>query len=589
MALAKADAVDRIDQARQQQLAGNPAWLDLLHMHRGTVTGVVSSEVDDDDFFLAATGKTDSQAEMDSTIRHFMDDASAACRFPARWQWLSQFLNLGDRAECAELDQWKQKLSAQQITLLFPSMYLQNPASMFGHTFLRFDQHQRSPLLAYTLSYAARPDKADNVLSYVYKGVLGGYPGVFAVQPYYQTVTDYGDIEHRDIWEYSLNLSANEIDQLLNHVWELRDKKIDYFFLRENCAYQLLALLNVARPGLDLTRKHFPIYAIPVDTVRRVQAAGLIDKAVYRPARASRVEKMFGQLNTELQTEALSCARDSECLSKPCLACAADDKQQTNNHARVLELAAEIQQLNNRDAEHILLQRSQLDAAAGWLPFTNDDPANGHASARWLVAAGKYEHRKYVELGLRPVLHDWLDNDAGLIEGAALEALSARVRYYSDEDRLQLQQLTLFSMQSYSPVTPWATPISSEMRIGMNRINNNKVYFAAGGLGLSVKIQTWHFFALADAAIEIMPIRQKSEALYVGAHAGVRTEAFSGQLLLQAKWQTSAAGYEETRREFNAGYQWNVSSDYAVRVEYSLRSRDDSDERNAQIGLLRYF
>ncbi|HEX5637812.1 MAG TPA: DUF4105 domain-containing protein [Gammaproteobacteria bacterium] len=581
---------EQLEQARQLQLADHPAWLDLLHWHDAMLPGAAYSEVDDPRFFLASNGKTDARAELEATIRALMDDATLACQFPARSLWLSQYLELGLKPSCPELDSWKQKLSAHHLTLLFPSMYLHNPASMFGHTFLRFDQDDKSPLLAYTLSYAAKPDKEDNVLSYVYKGVFGGYPGVFAVQPYYQTVTDYGDIEHRDIWEYSLNLTASEIDQLLNHVWELRDKKIDYFFLRENCSYQLLSLLNVARPGLGLTRNQFPLYAMPADTVRRLNDAKVIDHAVYRPARASRVAQWYGQLDKSLQVKALACGAGSDCLADVCSNCEHQTlAQHKKNQARVLELAAEIQLLNNREAEQILTQRSQLDVDAGWLPFANDNPIDSHDSARWHVAAGQYENRDYAEIGLRPVLHDWLDNDAGLIEGAAIEILSARVRYDTENNQAQLQQLTLFGMQSFSPVTPWRTPLSSEMKFSMDRINNHRVYSAGGGLGLSATLHAWHYFALANMAIETMPDRQQSEAAYLGAHIGVRGRLLAGRLLLQSTWLTSVAGYDETRTQFNAGYQWDMSRRYALRVEYVLRRNEAVDENDVQLGLMHYF
>lgn len=580
---------EQISRAHQLNLAADPAWLNLIHM-RSPLVGSDQSEVVDPRFFLAGSGRFNAHAELEATVRRFVDEAAMACQFPARWYWLSQYLDLGLKTECAELDSWKQKLAAQHLTLLFPSMYLQNPASMFGHTFLRFDQENRSPLLAYTLSYAAKPDKQDNVVSFVYKGVFGGYPGVFAVQPYYQTVTDYGDIEHRDIWEYSLNLAPGEIDQLLNHVWELRDKKIDYFFLRENCAYQLLSLLDVARPGLGLTRNYFPLYAIPVDTVRSLSNADLMDNAVYRPARASRVVQMYVQLDELSQARALDCAAASDCLSDICLACEQPAMQQHKiNHARVLELAAEIQPLNNKEAEQLLSQRSQLNTEANWLPFATDNPVESHDSARWQVAAGQYEHIDYAEIGLRPALHDWLDNDAGLIEGAALEVLSARVRYYPDNNQAQLQQLTLFSMQSYAPVTPWRTPLSSEMKFGMDRINNQKLFAAEGAMGLSAKIDTWHYFALANMAVETMPARERSEAAYIGAHVGVHSPLFAGRLLLHAKWQTSVAGYDETRKQFNAGYQWDMSHRYALRVEYVMRRSDVVDESDIQLGLLGYF
>ncbi|MDQ1363036.1 MAG: hypothetical protein QG652_896 [Pseudomonadota bacterium] len=586
-AVAAPDAL--IEQAHQLDLEDNPAWLNLIHMRSG-FTGVNRSEVADPQFFLSVNGRMDAEAELDATVRAFSEDSAMACRFPARWHWLSRFLDMGTKAECAELDSWKQKLAAQHLTLLFPSMYLQNPASMFGHTFLRFDQNEKSPLLAYTLSYAARPDTQDNVLSYVYKGVFGGYPGVFAVQPYYQTVTDYGDIEHRDIREYSLNLDSEEIDQLLNHVWELRDKQIDYYFLRENCAFQLLSLLDVARPGMQLTQDRFLLYAIPVDTVRSVRDAGLIESSAYRPARASRIAQMYVQLDAPLQTLAMDCAERTDCQPSSCTDCRlAGARENKPDYARVLELATEIRQLWDKDAQALLSQRSQLIASANWQPFSNPDPQDSHDSARWHFAAGKHEQQRYAEFGLRPALHDWLDDDSGLIEGAELEVLSLRVRYYPEADYAQLQQLKIFGMQSYSPVQPWQMPLSSEINLGMYRISDEKVFYAEGGLGLSAKVSVLHFFALADLEIETAPQGEPGEAAYLGVHAGVRGKIFSGRLLLDGKWQNGFAGYEETRKLFNAGYQWDVSRRYALRMEYMLRRSEILNERDIRLGLAGYF
>jgi len=35
--------------------------------------------------------------------------------------------------------------------------------------------------------------------------------------PYYLKVREYNDMENRDVWEYELNLSPEEIDRLLMH------------------------------------------------------------------------------------------------------------------------------------------------------------------------------------------------------------------------------------------------------------------------------------------------------------------------------------------------------------------------------------
>jgi hypothetical protein len=575
-----AAANEQIERARQLQLAQHPAWLDLIHLNTG-VFGSVVSEIADAGFFLAGEVKPDAQAELEATLRGFNQDSAVACQFPARWYWLQQQLDLGPSPECVELQAWKSKLAAQHLTLLFPSMYLQNPASMFGHTFLRLDQANTSPLLNYTLSYAARPDQQDSVASYIYKGVFGGYPGVFAVQPYYQTVSDYGDIEQRDIWEYALNLNASEIDQLLNHVWELRDKKIDYYFFRENCAYELLTLIDVARPGLNLARQQFAAYTLPVDTVRSLRDAGVMTIGEYRPARANRVLQMYAQLDATIQQQVLVMAEDDNTVLPV--------STNATDQARVLELAAEMRQLENTTADTLLSRRSALTQSADWLPITNPDPVNSHASARSSVAYGEQSQRAYTEFGVRPVFHDLLDDDAGLLEGTGLEFLTARLRYYSEQDRLQLQQLSVFNMQNYSPMRPWSTPVSSELVFAMHTIADTKEYFAEGGVGLSAKTAGLHVYMLLDMTVATMPEREQRTAAYVGVHTGIRSEILSGRLLLDAKWQNSVAGFDETRTVFKAGYQWDLSRRYALRMAYELWRSDTIRSGDLQLGVLAYF
>ena len=81
------------------------------------------------------------------------------------------------------------------------------------------------------------------------------------------------------------------------HIWELRQAYANYYFIDENCSYQLLALLEVARPRLDLTR-HFQWWAIPVDTVRSViEQKGLLARAVYRPSARAAVDYRLRRLN----------------------------------------------------------------------------------------------------------------------------------------------------------------------------------------------------------------------------------------------------------------------------------------------------
>src|SRR5690606_26551649 len=159
-------------------------------------------------------------------------------------------------------------------------------------------------LLSYALNFGAMVEGMDNSILYAWKGLAGGYPGQFALLPYREKLSEYSRLENRDLWEYRLDLTPEETGRMIEHVWELRQIRFDYFFFDENCSYRLLELLEIARPGLRLIEQ-FPLTAIPADTVRAVKAAGVVTEVNYRPSR----EKELLARAAPLEPEELNCAQ----------------------------------------------------------------------------------------------------------------------------------------------------------------------------------------------------------------------------------------------------------------------------------------
>ena len=155
---------------------------------------------------------------------------------------------------------------------------------MFGHTLMKLEGRNGH---SNAINYSAVFDDAENSLLYAARGVAGGYIGVFAMAPYNEKIDEYSRIENRDLWEYPLLLEPDELRRLLLHLWEMREVEFDYYFFDENCSYQLLTLLDVARPDLHLLapfpRMIYP-HVIPIDTVRALKRGGLIGAPVYRAA-----------------------------------------------------------------------------------------------------------------------------------------------------------------------------------------------------------------------------------------------------------------------------------------------------------------
>ena len=264
-----------IEKTRKNKLSEQRYWNLLLH-YRPERGGRRKSTVDDPQFFLSKNGKSHPQAEMEATLKGFFagrvhKKEHARCRFVARYAWIKTQLQIDESrlplVVCSDFEKALAEINPQSLTLIFPVAYMGSPASLFGHTFLRIDGAHGAELLSTALNYAAHT-KEETGLSYVLKGIFGGFHGYYYTRPYHEKIREYTAIEHRDIWEYHLNFTQAEVLRIVRHVWEMRDMHSAYYFLDENCSYAALYLLEIARPALYLTQNTNRLLVIPISTIR---------------------------------------------------------------------------------------------------------------------------------------------------------------------------------------------------------------------------------------------------------------------------------------------------------------------------------
>ena len=499
-----------VAQARDKHLAQRPEWLDLLHYKPYPYRPGQRSLADDPGFFNAPDGKTDAAAELEATLAAFFSGVQETdtvqnpqCRFIARYHWLKGELHFDPERlpeqPCRRFNQWRTSLDPHEVTLVFPAAYLNNPASMFGHTLLRVDasnQDAHTRLLAYSINYAAQTDES-NGLVFAVKGLFGGYPGEFSIAPYYLKVREYSDIENRDIWEYRLTLTPAEINRLLMHIWELGPTRFNYYFFDENCSYHLLSVLDVARPGLHLTDQ-FRWWAIPSDTVRAVaDTPGLVRQVTYRPAKATVIHQRLHyldpatrQLARELSENKLP-PDDARVRALP-----------VTDQARVLELGYDYATYeaatghgpasDPRYLRDLLLARSRLDVPSQRpeVPEPAVRPDQGHKSARLAAGIGSANGREFEEIRLRPAYHDLMDDDGGYTRGAQLQFFDTALRHYHGSGSLRLEHFIPLDIVSLSPRDDFFRPLSWKVNIGLTRDHLAKndeplVFRANGGPGLA--------------------------------------------------------------------------------------------------------
>ena len=596
--------------ADEEDLHLHPAWLTLLHYQPDRFGDGYTGQADDNEFYLSTRGKTSPKAELQATLEAITQpgggDDHARCRFPARDRWLRQKLDLPRQpANCPAFEEWTSELNTETVTLVFAASYLNSPSSMFGHTFLRLDppreDEETNLILANTISYAADAAAHDSEILFAYKGIFGGYPGITSIQPYYEKIRLYSDIEHRDLWEYRLNLDQAEVDMMLAHTWEIRDRNFDYYFFDENCAYRLLALIDVARPGTDLLSE-VSTHAIPSDTVRWVVDKDLVKDVTYRPSAATKVTHSIESLPGEHQTLAAAIANDY-------VAADAQEVKALGNEerARVLDTTYDyVRYQSEADGwprEHaaplsheLLRERSKIrgiEALDGPpQPAIRDD--QGHDTFRASLSGGRLGERNFTELTLRPAYHDVLDPPAGYRGGAQLQFLRLDARLYTDNDELQIEQLTGVEIRSLSPRNQFFSPLSWQVGFGGRRTDTdtNRVFtpYLEGGAGGSWQLAAGtQAFAMATADLEIDDDLRRGYDAAPGADLGILHQNNRFSLLGGVKTKAWIVNTQHRQDQAYLEANWHFGRDFSLFGKFSREDHYDRYRSEWQLGLHAYF
>ncbi len=478
--------------------ADNTAWLKLLHYQKtfGGYQGLIIN----DDFYLAATGRIDPQAEMAAEIKAFAAaDNTDKCNFPARFKWLKeQGLVAGNLDNCTDYQQLLQDVQPAGITLLFTNAYMSNPASLFGHTLVRIDtKRQGTQMLAHGSNFGANSGTEQGVI-FALKGLFGGYDGSYSLSPYWTVINTYNNIENRDIWEYKLNLSDAEAQKFVDHLYEMRNAKIQYFFLNKNCSYMILELLEAVRPELELAQD-YQWWAIPLDTLKTVKAEpDLVGDINYRPARYTKIQAQLKAMNKAEYAAFLKGINDHDYTM---------DDLSTDEQAAVLETLYQYYQYQytaqkmelkeyRKNSFAVLRRRSQMPTPTA-PTLTGEDPSLSHDSFQIAVGGGTVKGQSFTEATIRPAYTALTDSHFGLIKGAGVEVLKSRWRYYHQRHKLVLQDFTGLDIVSLVPSDRVFHPISYVTNFSLKREYNPKTlregYAGAAHFGLG---QT---YALGDS------------------------------------------------------------------------------------------
>lgn len=450
------------------------SWRRLLHMEASSASPTGwQSAIHSDRFFLAgAKGRTDAEAELQATWEALQAPSDpqapnehAQCRFPARRLWLRRHLALNTPdVPCPQWRDWTRGHGIDSVSIVLATGYLGNPASYYGHTLLKLNPRTSAPwteLQDLTINFGAIETQHDDPVSYIVKGVSGGYDGGFSSIEYYVHRSQYGEVELRDLWDYELNLQPHEVDLVNAHAWEVLGQRYTYYFFRRNCAYRMAELLEIL-DGVQLIPPNRP-WTVPQALLqqamqaRRADGQPLVRRVRHLPSRQSRFHDGFRQLNAaeqglvhDLVAQRLN-LQDSRWRQLP-----------ADTQRAVLDTVMDREQFMQERTDRRQAPSSELYAGAlaerYRLPpgrrTTPEVPrtAPHEGRAPGLLEVGALQDARGEIGGLlrwRAAYYDPLDFDAGHVPQGGLTMMDVRARVM--RGRLELDRLQLLAVESVNP------------------------------------------------------------------------------------------------------------------------------------------
>ncbi len=545
-----------------------PQWLKLLHYQKSG-NGYVSI-IEKGNFFLSKEGRDNPKAEYDEAIRLFNEKGNLQkCDFPARFMLLKKEGRVsGDLKDCKEYQQYLSDVQPRAVTLLFTDAYMNNPSSMFGHTLFRIDTKRKgTQLLAHGANFGADTGDEHGPL-YVAKGLWGGYYGHFGLKPYYDVINLYNNIENRDIWEYQLNFSDEELAMFTAHMWEMKDAHIRYYFASKNCSYVLLLVLEAVKPELELA-KDFSFYTVPLATLKAVhKIPEFVGEVNYRPSRQSKLKYRAKQMNTEQKRAFKNITKNDEVdLSALNDEEKADVLETAYQYVQYQYVAKDLELADYRKKSFKLLkERSKIANQHQYFDELKEgkNPVEAHEAKQMGMSFGARNGKSFQEIEFKPVYNSLMDDSYGLLKGAEINMLDAKIRHYDRKNKYVLHRLDLLKVKSLSGRDMMFKPFSFEMNVAVERLFDAKT--EKEHTALTGRVGGGNAYALTENLL--FYVMSELGVGYSGAikHNGyLRADVKAGVYYNRDKWRLNAEASENFATNYmGRGEKYSAEAAYGV-------------------------
>jgi hypothetical protein len=456
-------------------------WNKLLHYEDG------KSIIDTKEFFLSPIGNSSLEAELEATLTALKNVPYTKCKYPARYKWLRS-LGLVDSidVECKKLDQFLAP-SFNKISIAYSTERYSEAASLFGHILLKVDSKTRSNVIEYT----AKVPLNTSAISYVIDGIFGGFISKYNFFSFYSKDYEARDQEFRDLVVYELDFSQDEIDNILLHLYEVKDTTQQYYFLTRNCSSELIKILDISNYDMK-DKSRSKLFVLPVEVINSaIKNDNRVKNIKLLHSKLKQFNYYYEALNEDeknILKDIVNSNRSVNSLIKDKTIDKSSKDKITLTALLYYEIVVQSKQTSQKELSKILAlskyKNSNLLSYDYEYKYLDKNPISPYlykASLGYL-----YKKESYATISFRNLYKNRFDLLDGLVKNGSVELLDFKLR---TNDNISLEYFTLVHLASMPLSSEFFSEPTKELTIGLKRFFYDDKLYTYGEYGIGKRIR----------------------------------------------------------------------------------------------------
>lgn len=474
-----------------REVANSSGWKALLYYQD-------SSFIITDQQFYLSTKKT-LKSELEALIAELGSERSqdVVCRFPARYYFLVQNMGYSERPldHCSKLVDFKKRAPLEKAYVMFASENISIPSSMMGHIYLKITGiNYKNDKVEHALSFYTDVD-GFNFPKLVVESLVLGKKGLYALTPSGFIKDKYLYLEGRNVWEFELTLTDQQRVLLQNHLFELKNINLTYYFHTFNCATLVKQTIRVGSPVEQNPKSQ---WTTPLDVVRFIDEHNLIAGQTVNLSNKWKIKSLIDSSDFEKETIGVIKENNTKDIIEHI---DSKDKKygfkalelaKTYNHFLLAEDRISKEDYEKKSFEmNQYLKRGFPDSALNFSDYKN--PTKVKSTAQIMAIYANENDESIAKLTWLPGSHFLEDDSSNYISESELQISRITLGHNLRRNRFFLDEFNLYSATSFLPSDPLTNGLSGKFRMGYQNYFNSdlkrsKTLIVEGSLGKTFRL-----------------------------------------------------------------------------------------------------